>query len=612
MELGRRRVAIGVVALVLFGGVVAVLRTEGLGDPASGPTRRPATTTLRAFAADGVLVPTAGERPAPPEDVAVVPGAHRLQLSWTGDAPGYEVRWGRDELTRTELVVRPSAQLDGLDDDVEHRVQVRAVDAFGQRSDPVEARGTPRLDTSGDDRFSLVDRFDGPTVPDPARWRLAKRSDCARATPGDGDDVRRLVVSSSCASTSVALRSRTPLVLGDGPELGRFVVETDAASVPGELLLDLVPGPVSLQGDALPPGAVRLRVATDVRGTTTADLLVGADVPRAHPVAGEVAPVPPPRTGLSSRWELVLRADGLRALRDGVLVAVSPAVPAWREATALIGVAGLAGGVARVGVDLVAFSGGRTRTPPLVEPPRTTVDVGGQVSTAGLRPVPGAESGQLRLNLVSAGSVDPDAHLVVGGVAVPLRPAVEGGAREPDVEYSYVADLSGETLVVLGDDGVFQATVVSSARVRVTAADLELTPAPGHDAPPPPARSLEPLNGSRAALGEPVGVLLDASGGEPPPGSGLTRGRLVLDVSADGLRETTPLAGLAGFEVLIDEERVAAVPTDLDGPAAGGRWRFALTTSQLSAGPHSIEIRAHSTDPAALSRTVFVPFQLRA
>ncbi|MEU4742506.1 fibronectin type III domain-containing protein, partial [Actinosynnema sp. NPDC023658] len=258
----RRRVALIVVGVVLFAGVITVLRTTGVGGPTTATSTSAAPpTSLEPYAAEGVLVPTAGAPPEQPGALTVSSGPRRLQLRWTGGAPGYEVRWGADRLDHGKLLTQSVTQLDGLEDERSYQVEVYAVDAFGQRSAPAKASGTPHASPDGD--YALADRFDQPDAPDPTRWRLASRGNCARATPGQGDDGRRLVLSSNCAAAPATLRSRTPFVLRDADELGRFVVETDAPGADGELVLDLVPGPVSLvSGDALPPDAVRLRVAT--------------------------------------------------------------------------------------------------------------------------------------------------------------------------------------------------------------------------------------------------------------------------------------------------------------------------------------------------------------
>ncbi|NUT98850.1 MAG: fibronectin type III domain-containing protein, partial [Saccharothrix sp.] len=177
--MNRRRVAVIAAGVVLFGGVVAVLRTNGVVEPGTATsTSQPPPTSLTPFAAPGVLVPTPGARPEVPGGPRVVPGSRRLQVVWSGDAPGYEVRWGRGgNPDRTRLIAQPATELTGLEDGVEYTVDIRAVDAFGQRSEPARVTGTPKRAALGD--HALADTFDQPGAPDPARWRLATRGTCA-------------------------------------------------------------------------------------------------------------------------------------------------------------------------------------------------------------------------------------------------------------------------------------------------------------------------------------------------------------------------------------------------------------------------------------------------
>lgn len=574
----RRKVVIAATALALVGGV-ALLRTTG-SDDSGTPAKRPPPTALKPFAADGVVIPSARDRPATPGSLTVRSGHHRLRVGWTGDAPGYEVRWG----DQVRFVTRPAIQLDGLENGRELRVEVRAVDAFGQRSEPASAGGTPQADNA---EYSFVDRFDGERTPDPARWRLAKRSDCARATPGDGDDRQRLVVTSSCATNVVSLRSRAPFVR-DGES--RLVVETDAPNSGGELLLDLVPGPVSVQPDAVPPDAVRLAVQTDAVGNTLVELFPD----------GTSQSLPQPLPGVSARWELVLTSSGVRAMRDGVEVASSSFVPSWREATALVGVAALAGDRTRAGIDLIGFRGGATSVPDLVQAPDVNVIVGDQAPPAKPR-LDGVTGGQLRLALVPAGDQAPNMKLLVAGSELALRPAVAGLAWRPDAEYLAVVDVPPEAIGT-----PFLASLRSATRVRITHADLELT---GVVSSPPSATPTDPLSGRRTSLATPRAELLDGGGQPVTPGAALSRGRAVLEVRMDSLAPA--VSGLAGFDVRLDDSHVATIPTAVDGPGIAGRWRISLNTATLSMSPHTVEVRAFSTDSGTPTESVYVSFVLR-
>ncbi|MDQ3601780.1 MAG: hypothetical protein M3408_11150, partial [Actinomycetota bacterium] len=112
--------------------------------------------------------------------------------------------------------------------------------------------------------------------------------------------------------------------------------------------------------------------------------------------------------------------------------------------------------------------------------------------------------------------------------------------------------------------------------------------------------------------------VLDASGRRPEPGRPLVRGPMVVEVRVDGAdgQRRRPLAGLAGIELWLDGQRVAAVPTARDVPAVGGTHRFVVRTTERSAGPHSagphtVAVRAIPADPGVESRHTQVTLQLR-
>lgn len=571
-----KRVAFAVAGLVLVVGVIVLRDTDG-GDT-SLPKAPPPPTKLKPYEAEQVLLPSPTGRPSTPTNVVARSGHHKIQLSWAGDAPAYEVRWGE----RTKLVTRPGTQLNGLANDREQQIEIRAVDSFGQRSQPATTKATPRADSAP---YTFVDRFDAPDEPDLQRWRLAKRTDCARATSGDGDDHDRLLISSSCGTRAVTLRSRTPFVRSD--DESRLVVETDTPSTGGRLLLDLVPGPVSIQSDPALPGAVRATVSTDAGGNSIVELV---------PDGTALKPVPAALPGVTVRWEVVLTKTGVQVVRDGDLVATSPFVPEWREATALIGVAALAGDRIRAGFDLIGYRTAKADAPPAVPTPHVRVD--GPVSSA--LPIPDVTAGQLRIAVVPSRESEPVTAVRINGVEVPLKPAVPGTPWKPGAEYPAVADLPKEAFT-----DHLNVQLVTEERIQVTHTDVELT-GPKR---PPQRQSGTPLVDARPVLADPVLEVLDASGQPIENGAAFNRGRVVLEVRINALDAS--VAGLAGFDVRLDGTHVATVPTTADGPGAAGRWRISLNAASLAAGAHAIEVRAFSTDPEVPPETGYVPFLLK-
>jgi hypothetical protein len=325
--------------------------------------------------------------------------------------------------------------------------------------------------------------------------------------------------------------------------------------------------------------------------------------------------VPAARLGISQRWELVLRRDGVRVLRDGALVAKGEVAPSWPEATALISIVGPSG--ERVHVDLVAFAGAPAHTPPFVPSPNIRVEVGGgAVPNPNPELVHGVLGGQLRMAIVhtDGSGVAPQFTALVGGVVtVPLRPAVPGTAWRPDSGFPVVADLPLESLALLGQAKNLQVDVLTPTpmRIQLTHVDLELVPVPGAQAVVPPSTETVPLTGLELDLARVGGKVLDASGQPVADGKPLQPGRLVLDVVLDGLegrRTTGRLPGLAGFTIRLDGDEVASVPTAVDGPAVAGQWRLSLNTSATKPGPHMIEIKAFSTESATRPASAFVSF----
>ncbi|SDO95147.1 hypothetical protein [Lentzea jiangxiensis] len=572
-----KRVAFAVAGLALVAGVL-VLRDTG-GSDSTLPTAPPPPTKLRAYAAEQVLVPGPQGRPGTPSNVVARAGHHRIQLAWSGDAPAYEVRWGE----KTKLVTRPGTQLNGLLNDREQEVEIRAVDSFGQRSQPARTRATPRADNAP---YTFVDRFDNPAEPDLRRWRLSKRTDCARATSGDEEDHDRLVVGSSCGTRAVTLRARTPFVRGD--DESRLVVDTDAPGTGGKLLLDLVPGPVSVQGDPVPPNTVRATVSTDAAGNSVVELV---------PNGTTAKPLPPALPGVTVRWEVVLSSAGVQVVRDGDVVATSSFVPQWREATALVGFAALAGDRIRAGVDLIGYRTARADAPPAGPTPQVRLD--GPAST-GATPLADVTAGQLRIALIPSREGTPVPAVEVNGVEVPIRPAVEGTPWKPGAEYPAVADLPREAFT-----DTLNVRLVTQERIQVTHTDVELTGPQGITQ----RESSTPLVDAKPALADPVPEVLDAGGQPVGNGAAFNRGRVVLEVRVNAL--DAAVAGLAGFEVRLDGTHIATVPTTADGPAAAGRWRISLNTAALGPGAHAVEVKAFSTDQGVHPETGYVPFLLK-
>lgn len=574
-----RRTGYAVGGLVVVVGAVIALRNSDTRTNGELPPP-PVQTTVKDFAGDSALPPKPGSRPEKPHGLVVIAGPHRLQATWAASAPGYDVQLrGEGGVVRNHLVADNAIQFDGLEEGVDYQVDVRAVDSFGQRSEPSSARERPSTTRPDESRYALVDHFDGTLVPDPARWRLANNAACARMSRGVGDDNRRLVISAACGSESVALRSRTPLQLKDnGGELGRMMIETDYPARDGQLLLDLVPGPADLIDTSLPPGTLRVKITPE-----------SVTLPGAEPVA--IAR----RTSVSSRWELVLRTDGLSLWRNGARIASSTYVPPWTSATPMFEFVGPPNGLSYVGIDAIGLSS--ADTPAFVPPPRITATNPSKDPKTEL--MKGVLGGQLRLTVRTTLREPMTPFTVeVAGRVFPARPAVDGHVFAPSFRFPIVADLPADALVLSGDRKELRITVrgvTPTVSPVVQHADLELIPDPaGRPSPEQADPATAPATRPPLTLATLNTTFLDAAGQAIKDNRFVARGRVVLEVAATG-SETQ--AGLAGLEIFVDTQRVAGIPTAVDGPGVAGRWRIALNSGAFASGPHNLEVKAFSTDP---------------
>lgn len=650
--------------LLLVGGAVGLLRVAGQGQLSStAPTTLPPPpTSLSHYAAQGVLVPGPGAPPPGPGRLVVRAGPNRLQVTWGSavrgghdpvGAAGYDVRWGAGpgKLTGERLVAEPAVEIDGLADNASTTVSVRTVDAFGQRSAPSTTSGRPRADTA---TYSFRDDFHEAVVPDPRRWRLTSLDACTNAGRAGGA-LGRLVVSDTCQGGQVTMRARTPFRLASSAvngELGRFTIDTDAPGEQGELDLDLVPGPVDLLDESpagpipnltpdaaqddpsLPPGTVRVQITTTVGpASASAQVLVAPGTPRIAATGQRFAAVPLPRTGLSQRWDVVLRTDGIQVWCDGVEVAAGNVVPAWSSATALIGFGGPVTGDLNAAVNLVGFAGAPSSAPALLAPPdvqphAVALPESNPVTpaTPGLPAIGGAAGAQLRLTLLPvAGAAQtpvwngsgpaPSFQVEVDGRRFPARPAIAGTPLLSAVRYPMIADLPPDVLVPQA--GAIPVVVLTNlpmtgpVNFEVLSGDVELALSPGTKPTVP-----RPTNAARvpAALAVPTVTLLDAGGLPLPANQPLPGGRVVLDLVLDGPggeRLTGQVAGLAGFDVWLDGTKLATVPTTEGGPGVAGEWQIALDTGTMPPGQHTIDMHGFSTDNAVASVSAAVTFTVK-
>jgi hypothetical protein len=580
------------------------------------------------FAADNVVLPAPGRKPAPPARVVAVPEPEALRVSWAdalpgGEAPsgaaGYEVRWepsngnGTDRDFGTRLVATPDVRIAGLSDR-EHVVEVRTVDAFGQRSEPALTLATPGENDEAREKLTgLYDEFT-----DPAdygdRWHLSGYRGCVDVVAERGQG---LPIELSCGADLAMLRAKQPMTLtapNPSGELGRVAVWTDTAGTGGELTITLAPGPVDRVGAdtqranrfpprdaALPGGTIRVGVddggvhvsaAPDVPGVATPDL--------------EVFPAPRRGPNVTHRFEVVLTTAGLRVYQDGLLVAVAGVVPAWRSASVLLGFRGPERRRSRVHLAAAGFTGPATAVPALVEMPvnagtQRVLDLTEQSPQLGIArtPLQQATAARLVATLLVAKGMNPNGVVMqFGDLRVPARPVVAAPSAEDGAALTVAADVPPALLGAKGADSITPFVLRApgaSQQVRLVETYLQLTPAAGWT---PPADPLEPPRPAGADVAPSVDAVLCNSAGEPltsaviPP-----TGQIVLKVTLDASTsqwETGTIGGVQGFQVWLDGELAAGVPTRADGPGLGGQHALSIAVGGLAQGAHVLEVREYT------------------
>lgn len=664
---GRRVLAWMGAAAVLATAIVALRHTQPPGAPLPGaPTSTPSgPTRVVRFAANGVLLPEPGGLPAAPATVvAFRTGPQRLRVAWGtalpgGAAPpnavGYEVRWHAPATgtMSTRLVAAPEVELAGG----EFPVEVRSVDAFGRRSAPTVAAGPAATGMNTDQvldpqRFTgLAEPFDGPFSVDTsvvgARWHLSGYPGCTTASVDSGV----LAVNLDCGADLAVLRARSLMRLQPAT-VGRIVLVTDAAEPTAALTIDLVPGgaadrvglgagltvglgagPSASPGPgsppngtavvdpALPDGALRVMIHDG-----GARVLTGPGVPRTGLGPGLLVPPPAPARGVGvlHTFEVAIDGGGLRVLQDGVPIAVAGVIPPWTEATVLIGIHGPPGRQARVRLDAVGFTGPSEPAPlsyvhPVVPATQRVLGMHEDAPGIGISRQQLASAAAARL--VATVTVVPgvDLHgleLQHGDAAIPARPLLSSIPSRPGAAVTVAADLPPEQL---GPDGpaavspfVLRAPGADTATVAVIGSYLEIVPRPDVDVPP------QATTGVRAAwqppptaLPRPSLRLLDTSSHEVT--TPLAGSRLVVEVSLDGIGgqlDGNELAGVAGFQLWMDNRQIAGMPTADDGPGVAGVYRLVLSTRSLNRGAHFVELRLIGVDPALKPVSVLASWQL--
>jgi hypothetical protein len=626
----RRRLATALAAFAVLAGVVVALR-HAQNDPPATPA--PPPVSLADFTGPHLLVTGPGDPPEPPDRVEAFGGPHRIRVAWGSSLPGvadparaagYEVSWHRDgEPARTRMVASTEVQLDDLPDGVDQHVGVRSVDQVGRRSPWREVVGRTGDDGKWRDGLTgLLDDFDDPGTTDAGRAGSLWHVDGYRSCVDTGTTGGQLLVEMNCGADSAVLRSRRPLRLSDvDGVLGRVGVITDAAGARGGVTVDLVPGGPDQVGSedvadpALPPGAIR--VALDAQG---ARVLTGPDVPVVPDRGSETAT----RRGTSvlHRFDVLLTTSGVRVLQDGRQIGGSGAVPAWREATVLIGLRGPRGRQGLARLDVAGFSGEQVPAKGVVETTtvpatREVLDLADPPPGIGVSraPLRGATAARLRTTVAFDGPVDPATIVVQLGdariPAVPTAPApTSAGVVSRGAAITVVAELPPELLAEAGPDSLTPFVVrVANGRAALGVVRSSYLEVDSTTAGPPPVRSARTRPRPVDELPAGTVEVRDQDNRVVPPEEPLGQRRVVLVITLDRIGAEAvsgSVAGVAGFRLRIDQRLAVVVSTARDGPGLGGTYTVGLELGQFPAGEHTAELEVVPSDPKAEERSTLV------
>jgi hypothetical protein len=527
-----------------------------------------------------------------------------LRLAWADGLPGgvapegvsgYEVRW-RDQV---RLIAEPAIQLDGLTQE-EYTVEVRSIDPFGRRSEPERVTGAPLI--SAPAQRGAVDEFETTAsvhaeVPG-SRWHVSGYRGCVDLASGTDAKRGQLAIQLGCGADDVVLRSRAALRLGTGQEMARVTAVTDGAGPRGAVTFDFVPGPADrvgarAGGGALPAGAIRVSISDAGAQVMTGDGVVrGGSVPP--------APMPPRRgSGVLHKFDVALTTSGLRIYQDDHLVGGADVLPPWTIAHLLLGIAGPPGRQSRVHLDMVALSD-------VVPSAESVVEFDASLGTQRIlrpqenapgigvtrRPLIGATAARVRVTVTLGAGADPAAlALQIGDHILPLRPATPAPRAEAGADVTLIADLPPELLVGDEPPSLSPLVIRGPGTAAVLQSYLEIVPGP---AGPVLARRPEPQLRARMPALPTVNVSFRSATGQDL-GSSVPESFQV-EISIDSQlvqRDADSLVPVRGFEVFVNDYRIASVPTDLQGPSAGGTYRLRVSLPGQLPGQQTMDVRLH-------------------
>ncbi|APU12263.1 fibronectin type III domain-containing protein [Actinoalloteichus fjordicus] len=587
-------VLLPIAALVVLGGAVFLLRDQV--DAVSAPSWDN-TNPLIAEQAEAVDYRPDHPAPAPPDSLEIDSwDAESLRVRWGSALPGggdpaaasgYELGWSGGGQTGQLLVASPAAEIRDLDPQTPYAVEVRSVNALGERSAPVRATARPaeahrETHLAG---LAVTHDFDEHTL-DGDHWQVTSLECPPRRLPEGG-----LTGGTPCGRSS--LRHRAPFVLQapdrDGIR-GRILLRSGGVSANhwmsnsqtvglsialtppgyGNRGAEFLTAPSDRQADTaggMPPGSVALILTRDGPRLSVAPGLMteGNDVEQLDGFSSA--------TGVRSLWELRIEDTRLVMLQDGIEVTSVPVLLPWETADLSLAFSNWNG--AEPSLDLIGMSA-------VDEDVRMDVvsmsDVLGEPVPTPVENSPHLLAAANRVEFVSTHTVEEDGILHLDGEDVELE---EIPSTEPGRVWAR-ADLPVDTLR-------------ADPAILTAASTEDLPPLTGllHVWSGPPRQPAEayPLHQAPPSTPElPTAPAMVRSDGElidiQSPGASVPRGELEITILIDGRRQegrTSQVLPAAGFEVLANDGVLLRVPAHEDGPMVGGLHSF---TVDVSDHPH--------------------------
>jgi hypothetical protein len=201
----------------------------------------------------------------------------------------------------------------------------------------------------------------------------------------------------------------------------------------------------------------------------------------------------------------------------------------------------------------------------------------------------GATSARLRATVTLGAGTDPLAlSLQIGDRFLPLVPATPGPPAVAGTDVTLVAGLPPDVLVGEEPSSLSPLVIRGPGSAAVLQSYLEIVPGPGS---PPFTRRPDPQL-------KPLGPRLPTAGVKFRDTRGRELGRTVpvsfqAEVTLDATGAVTPVRG---FEVFVEDRLIASVPTDLDGPSAGGKYVLTVALPDQLPGEQTLDVRVHPVD----------------